>query len=82
MIFWMIKKSIGDKELKPTGLKSVIEILSSSTCKHRKGEIRTLFWVFGISREDGEMKKKVLPKLQLLTLRIYIALPIQAVLTK
>ena len=74
MIYWMMKKFIRGKGEKPTGLKRVTETLSFSTRKLRKGEVKILFWVFGMNREGGVMTKKVLPMLPYPILRTYTTL--------
>ena len=73
-----MRKFIGDKEQKLTGLRRVIEILSFSMRKHRKGENRILLWAFGMSMEDGVMMRIALPKLPYLILTAYTAPPTHA----
>ena len=75
MISLMMRKFIGDNGQKPIGLKRVTETLRFFMRKHRKGENRILLWAFRISREDGVMTKKALPKLPYLILTIYTAPP-------
>ena len=82
MIFLMMRKCVGGKGQKPTSLKRVKKTLSFSMHRHRKGENRILLWAFRMSRVDGVMMKKVLPKLLYLTLITYTAPPTQAELRK
>ena len=56
------EESIGGKELKLIGLRRRTRILSSSMLKLLKGVSKIQFWEFGMSKVDGVMKRKALPK--------------------
>ena len=77
-----LRGELNDLLQKPIGLKRVTKTLNFSMHRLRKGENRIPLWAFGMSRIDGVMMKKALPKLLYLTLITYTVPPSQTGLRK